>query len=548
MLYQDACLPPDGEDAAAHLLPFQQRVESYPDRELANALPGEPASLPAGYRPWWDTRILDPTRPSASRLNVDVDGLVLGALSYSPHVLAIATETDIRQTAVLEESGVFDWRAFIKQNYDDLSDPVGNLLTTGGPPRYNDNHWKGDYGVRRRTGSGGELELAQRLGFQNTNSKFFVPNNQGTARLEISYTQPLLNRFGRTYNNSRIVVAQIDANVARDEFKGSVQDHLYRVAQAYWELYRARALYLQKQKLLASALSILETLQARERVDAVHRQVLRARAAVASRRSEITQAEMSIRNSESQLRLLVNDPCLLNTTQTELVPVDVPHADCLPVSLRQSLHAALVNRPDVAAAIRDIRAAGVRLGIAENELLPKLDLILNVYSAGLEGDQQIFQAFANQFGVLEPGYTVGVLLEVPLGNNTARAQQQRRALELRRELLEFHSTVETGLTEVELAVRTLETSYQVLMSKYQAMLAASEEASYLERRWRLLPQDAITTAQLLEEMLDAQERVADAGSRLCNRTDHVRVVHGAVEAFDGHSAAVDSQHAAGRTG
>jgi len=46
-------------------------------------------------------------------------------------------------------------------------------------------------------------------------------------------------------------------------------------------------------------------------VDAVQRQVLRARAAVATRRSEIVRARTSIRNAESQLRLLVNDPVLV---------------------------------------------------------------------------------------------------------------------------------------------------------------------------------------------------------------------------------------------
>ena len=39
---------------------------------------------------------------------------------------------------------------------------------------------------------------------------FFVPADQGQTRLEISFTQPLLAKAGEFYNNSRIVLAQID--------------------------------------------------------------------------------------------------------------------------------------------------------------------------------------------------------------------------------------------------------------------------------------------------------------------------------------------------
>jgi outer membrane protein TolC len=503
-------LPPCCE-CAAEMMPFEHRVEMYPDRDSHPWQDNPIPDLPPSFRPWWDPQLASSLRGDAAVLNVTLDHLVLGALAYAPRVLAVAADTESRQTFVAEQWGRFDWRGFLEMTYDDRSDPVGSLLETGDPDitRLRDNQWIGDYGFRRENPLGGEFEINQRLGFQDTNSEFFVPKNQGTARLEVSYAQPLLNQAGRAYNTSRIVVAQIDGDIARDEFQSSVQDHLLDVAETYWGLYRDRAVYLQKHKLLASAESILETLRARQRVDAVQRQVLRARSAVASRRSEIARASMMVRNGESRIRLLVNDPQLVHAQSLELVPRDAPHCRRVPVSLRGSLQTALQNRPDIGAALRDIRAATVRTGVAENELLPKLDLLLSVYSAGLEGNQRINQAFINQFSQLEPGYSVGMLLEVPLGNQTARARYQRRRLEFRRAVMEFRDTVETGLTEVELAARELETSYQELGSKYQAMIAAEEEARYLDHRWRLLPSGDGSTAQLLEDLLDAQERLAD---------------------------------------
>jgi outer membrane protein TolC len=311
------------------------------------------------------------------------------------------------------------------------------------------------------------------------------------------------------YNESRTVIAQIDTEVAHQELRDKLEKHSLEVARAYWDVYRARAIHRQKQNLLTSASSILDMLVAREAVDAVRRQVLRADAAVASRRSEIMRAEATVRNAESRLRLLVNDPKLVNGGRVELIPVEMPAACYVDISMRDSLETALCCRPDIASAVREIRTASVRLGVAKTELLPTLDLVVSTYLAGLEGDARIGTAFGNQFADGEPGYSLGLLFEIPLGNRTARAEFESRHAELRKAMFELQSTVATGLTEVEVAVREVETSYHEMIGKYQAMIAAEAESSYLDRRWRLVPGYDAATPYLLEDLLDAQERLAD---------------------------------------
>lgn len=500
--------PPCPEDWA-QLAPYGQRAAAYPDREAQLPTYNDCVHIPPGYQPWWTAQVGNQTRGGSYPLAVDQGNLLLGAIMHSPDIQAVRADAAGRQAMVGKELGRFDWRAFAEANYDYTSDPVGNELTTGGPPRYRDRLWDASAGVRKETGWGGELEIAQKIGRQYNNSTFFIPEDQGQTRLEISYIQPLLGQAGAAYSQSRILLAQIDADVARHEVCQKLQDHLFQVSQAYWDVYRARVVSLQKQKLLDSAQTILNLLQARAEVDAVQRQILRAQAAVASRRSEILRAQAAIRNGESRLRLLVNDPRLIDGGRLELIPSEWPLPNYVPVSMRESLQAAVHNRPDVARATREIRAAGVRLGVAKNELLPKLDLILSTYVAGLEGDADIGQAFANQFGVGEPGFTLGLLFEIPLGNQTARGEYDRRQAEMARAVHEFRATVETGLTEVELAVREVETAYQEMASKYQAMVAANAEEEYLNERWRLLPGDERDTPNLLEDLLDSQERLAE---------------------------------------
>ena len=56
----------------------------------------------------------------------------------------------------MEADAQFDWTGFMETRWDDISEPVGNTLTTGGPTRFNDHRWDYEAGVRPgRIGVGG---------------------------------------------------------------------------------------------------------------------------------------------------------------------------------------------------------------------------------------------------------------------------------------------------------------------------------------------------------------------------------------------------------
>ena len=468
--------------------------------------------LPDTFRPWWDERVREPTSPA---LRVSIDHLIEGALQYSSYVQVVSTEPRIRRTTVVEEQAAFDWRLFLETTYNDLNEPVGNVLTTGtNEDRYKDRTWSANGGIRRDNRLGGHVELFQRLGTEQSNSRFLLPNPQATSQLELRYTQPLLNGAGCAYNESRIVLAQIFANTSSDDLIDKLQVHLYKVSEAYWELYRARAEYFQRLKLVTSAEETLAILEGREGLDAVQRQILRARAAVATRQSEIARAHTSIRNAESQLRLLVNDPALVHAGGREFAPQDAPLFDQLPLAMDESLYTALQHRPDISQAIREVRASATRMGAAQHEVLPKLDLVTSTYVAGLASQTHVAGSFGNQFDAGRPSFSLGFLFEVPLGRRAALATEERRQWEMQRAFSQFRLTVEEALTAVELALREVETNYREMVGKYHAMVAVTDEADYLFDRWTALPGTDDSAVLLLENLLDAQERVADEEAAL----------------------------------
>ena len=492
-------------DSHKWMSPYLHRADDM--ARIGNQFSGDAQSLPVDYRPWWDVPIRS---DNGKALGVGVDWLIHSALQHSPSVKAVSTEPRISESLLVEESAEFDWRTFLETTYDDFNDPVGSTLTTGNnDDRFVDKNWSGSGGMRRRNGLGGEFEFSQRLGRQSNNSVFLIPNPQGTTRLELNYTQPLLNGAGRAYNQSQIVLARITRNSSQDEVLGTLQEHLLKVTEAYWELYRSHARFHQRSKLLQQAIEITRILSDREKVDALPRQILRAKAAVAKRRSEIARNRTEVRNAGAQLRLLVNHPQLVETNPHGLIPLDPPIQQEVSVSVSDSLATALRHRADISQAIRSMRAANVRLGVTKNEILPRLDLLVSSYVAGLEGQSQVFRAWENQFADGRPGISIGLQYEIPVGNRAAMARHRRREWELIRSVNQFQSVVESALTEVELAAREVETTYREMVGKYQAMIAARDETHYLDDRFRVLPGVNDSATLLLENLLESQERLAD---------------------------------------
>lgn len=474
------------------------------------------AAQPGNY--WWQMPIKNRHRSTTQKLDVSLNGLLVSALSNSARIQVLADEPLITETEITTADANFDWFSFLEARWDDVDEPVGSTLTTGGPDRFRDHNVNVSAGIRRRNQVGGEFEISQRLGHQNNNSVFFVPNDQGTSRLTFSYTQPLLRGAGRIYNTSFTVLAKLNTNISNNEFNRQLQEHLLDVTQAYWNLYFERGKLLQQQKLLDSGLAILEELESREAVDALQSQIVRARAAVENRRAQLIRARLAIRIAEARIRALVNDPGLGDTMNMELVPIEDISEMPMMVNVPQAITDAMKNRPEVSAAMTQVKAACVRMNLSKNETLPMLNVVLDSYLAGLEGRSAVFGAVNDQFTEGVPSYGIGIQYEYPFWNRAAQSKLQKRRLELRRLQHQFRQTVETLKLEVEVAVHELNAAFESLHAKRRAMDAANAEVDYLLDRWQLLPIDNGSASLLLEDLLDAQDRLTDAEQSLLQST------------------------------
>ncbi|MEZ6105718.1 MAG: TolC family protein [Pirellulaceae bacterium] len=365
-------------------------------------------------------------------------------------------------------------------------------------------------GIRRRNTLGGELQRPTALGFQTSNSTFFTPGNQGSTRMSLSYTQPVLRGAGRTYNRSQIVIAQIGTDAANQRYLERLQTHLLDVTDAYWDLYRKRALLLQRRKLYSSAQTIVEQMKKRASIDSTSDQLIRAEAAATKRLTDLIRSETDVVDAQDRLRSLVNSPRLEADWRMEFVPLDGPTHELVPLNLQESLAIALDYRPDVVAALQDIKSASVERFVAESDLLPQLNLVLETYVSGLRGSFDVGSSFQDQFRQGEPSYTVGLNYEMPLGNRAALARDRRAQLEVARLQAQFRTVVERVTYEVRIAVRNIDTLGREMEARYEALEKAKDEVIYIENRMRLLHSMNKTASLYLENLLTSQERLATA--------------------------------------
>ncbi|ALG67908.1 TolC family protein [Beggiatoa leptomitoformis] len=456
------------------------------------------------YDLWWERLAKEQLNTSSNPVRFSVEDLLLRATKNSNQIKVFSELPLIRQTSIQEAEGKFDTHAFVEGKYNDLDEALGSTLRTGRTTgRFEEQEWSVEAGARKPLTTGGEIELSQKIGTLKNNSDYLIPNPQANARLALTYRQPLLNGAGIEYNETTIEVAKVDQSISMDEFRRQVQAHLLEIERSYWSLYLERAVLLQKKRLLAEAESIVKELKSR---DALRSQVINAEAVLTARRADSVRYEQSVRNAEAKLVSLVNDPTLIMKQDFELIPVTPPEKDFARANMSQSIKLALDKRPEINQAFKQLRAGVMRSSMSENEVLPVLNLVLGTYLDGLAEGKNTGNAIDDEYNEGKPSFTAGLLFDMPLGNNVAKAREQRRRLEVRQLVNQLRTTIDTVFLEVQVATREVDTAYRDLSSKYQAMLASHAKRETLQERRDLL--SSAEQTNYLQNLLDAQQELA----------------------------------------
>jgi outer membrane protein TolC len=350
---------------------------------------------------------------------------------------------------------------------------------------------------------GGTLSLSMGTERYNSNSTFQTINPYYSGSLSFAYTQPLLKDFGWTTSRQEILVARNNRDIAGNDLKAALLETVYSVEATYWELvYRIESLAVQRQ-----SLQLAEDLLDKSRKEAAigtlaPKEIISAQAEVASRKADILQAEMLVKDSSDALRGLLALP--FEENGSDLVPADTPQLVPAEIGLNAALAAAFANRPDLQSASLDIRNKRIALTFAKNQTLPALNLTTRYWSPGLSGDRIIFQDDNPLTGIVidrisngagqavrdalhfkYDNWSVALSLDIPLSTVFTRAARAQAQTALDQQTALMKQKEQAAVLEIRSAVRAVGTNYERVAARRSARELAEEKLQAEEAKLKV---------------------------------------------------------------
>ncbi|MGB2908035.1 MAG: TolC family protein [Candidatus Aminicenantaceae bacterium] len=331
---------------------------------------------------------------------------------------------------------------------------------------------------------GGNLSMRLNASRYDTNRTGQTVNPRYNSELRFSFTQPLLKNFGLKTSKREIIVAKTRLNQSEKDLERSLQQTVYNVEQAYWNLVYAMENYEVTEQSLKYAQDLLERNQRSVEVGTMAPiEIISAEAEVARLEASMLVAEAQIRNEEDRLKQILNlraeDP------QADLIriePTDVPEERLSEVSLDEALNTALQNRPDLASTRLGIQNSEFDVRYQKNQLLPNLSFDASYWSPGLSGTQLILNpddpfgpalaqipggitdSFKDVFGFTYKNWAMGLTLDIPFNAIFSRAALAQAQINLDSALLQLKEQELQIYTDIKIAVRNVETAYKTIQA------------------------------------------------------------------------------------
>lgn len=403
----------------------------------------------------------------------------------------------IAQTNVTQEEARFESLFFSNLSYNDTQTPTASNLVGS-----ETNSANGSLGVRVPTRTGGAVTVDFATSRFETDNSFATLNPSFDADLSISLSHELLRNAGLRVNTAPIQIARLSAQSANARTKIEVIRALAAVDRSYWRLYAAQQeldVRLSQHELAKAQLERARRLV--EQGNAAEVEIIRAESGVADGLEAIIISENQLRLRQRELKRLLNHPDLPIGGPTLLQPLTPANPVAYDLPADKLVDLAMAGRLELLEIELQMAQDALNIEVARNATLPMAALEYRYTRNGLGSN--FSDAFEQDFNENFDAHAIGLRVEVPLGNQSARAALDRALLvRLQRSATSAQREAQVR-QEVLDAVDNLQAAWQrVLASRQSAVLTARVLAA--EQRQFELGLNTSTDVQ------DAQTRFADA--------------------------------------
>lgn len=449
----------------------------------------------------------------------------LRVFAYDPALAAVDIEQALSKFDAFSQS-IMSWNKVNRP----IGDALSSFLAAGGINSIRQDQAQFQTALLKPLPTGGLAGITFTTDYEYSNLNPRV-NPAYRPVLQLSMEQPLLQGFGVGINQLReshpgsvraavpvpvggrvpgILITRIFADEAQVDFERRVQDLLFAVEEAYWDLYAAYWDLYSREIGLRQAHSAWQRSEARFRAGTIPEQDLaqiedqfhnfRAQRLAAMGRGT---GRLGVLEAERRLRYILGLP---PEDGQRLVPADVPTTAPYKPDYYAAYSEGLVRRPELILARQEIQAAQLIVLRQQNDLLPDLRGFANYELLGL-GSQldgppdrsAIASLSQNQFH----NWNLGLLLRAQLGFRDAHSQVTRAQLQLAQRVAFLVDQ------EQKLAFN-LQRSYQDL-EQFHALIAVQRARRLAATRvLRLRLEELQAGRSTIDILLEAQRNWADA--------------------------------------
>ena len=414
-------------------------------------------------------------------LRLNLSEAIRQALEQNLAIQVDAFNPKIADSQILVQEGVFDPTLRAGAGYaEDGVDAAQTRSGTFGAGLDVPNPWGGVY----------------RFDLTAASADTSSTRNSYTSGAAISLNQPLLRGFGTAVTFANLRIARNDRRIDEWAFRQTVIDVVTRTVRVYNALYaslrdfdaavrsRDAALQLQHDEERRAELGVKTALD-----------VTTARAEAASRQEAVLLARQNIRENERFLKQLVTaDTDTLLNTRVSITPPPTPATG--PLDPEDGVRDALRARPDYRQARIALDSNRIKVAVARNGTLPRVDLTASLGLNGISSPDfwESFQSVGN-FNRQPGSWGAGLTFSLPIPNRSARGKLTGARLRDAQALVDLQRMEQAIVVSVANAADEAGTAKQRIDTTREALRLARES---LDAGGERLKAGVATTFEVLE--------------------------------------------------
>lgn len=440
--------------------------------------------------------------PAADRFEVALSDVRAAALHNNLDIEVEQVRPAIARETTREAEARFEPSGFARYTHSAIDQPrVGNARVAN-RLRVDD----AELGIELPLQTGGTARIS--LPVTHGDPRIDGVDEVFDAGAAFSISQPLLRGAGVGVNTAPITIARLGERQQDSRTKLAILNVLANAERTYWSLFAAaRSVAVRLDQYQRAQTQARQAIRLAQEGVVPTIEVIRARAGVARRIEDIITAENLRRQTERELKRVMNEARMPVASGTALIATTDPDPRELELNAERALDSAYANRMELLDLELQMALDSLAVDVARNEKLPGLAVDYSFKYLGAA--TRLGRAFDQVGDTRHSDHAIGLSLDVPLGNDARQAN-------FRRAVLERALTETTVAQQRQLIERQVLDAIDTIHEAWQRILAAREETLLAATNYQAEQRQFLAGARTSTDVLLAADFLADAQLREVN--------------------------------